>query len=181
MSKNEKNNVNVQAETVFETMLATVETAIDSTVHAVEPVDAQEKELREAIQKMMASRGLVSCNVPILAMETEAGWREELRRRFVAIVNCHKPGSTVRVKIDDLIIDEEKTVKNGNRKTVVKVSRHDAIGKTVAGWMADSKDKSERLETGKVKITEAKDPVLFTVKTPTVKKPFLEICFDMNK
>lgn len=181
MSKNEKNLINVQAETVFETMLATVETAVDSTVHTVEAVDEQEQELKKAIAAMMASRGLVSCNVPILAMETETGWREELRRRFVAIVNCHRPGATVRVKTDDLIIDEEKTVKNGNKKTVVKVSRHDAIGKTVAGWMADSKDKSERLETGKIKLTEAKDPVSFTVKTPTAKKPFLEICFDMNK
>lgn len=181
MTTNEKNNLQVQAETVLEEKLSFIENAVDEGKHTVEETDEHELKLREAMKKIMQTKGLVSCPIPVLFYTKDTGWREVIRQRIVALVECHKPGGIYNVKTHDLEIKEFKTVRNGNRKTQVEVTKENAIAKYIAALMADSKDKSEKLKDGSYKITPAKSPADFIIKTPTVKKPFLQLCFDMGK
>ena len=85
------------------------------------------------------------------------------------------------MKIHDLEFKEYKTVRNGNSKTQVEVTKETAIAKYVSALMADSKDTSEKQVDGSYKITPAKNPACFIIKTPTTKKPILSISFDMDK
>ena len=178
---NEKNNLQIQAETVLTEKLSFIESAVEETVLTVDNIDKEELELRAAMKKIMAAKGLVSCPVPVLFFTKDEGWRETLRRRIVALIECHKPGGTYNIKIHDLEFKEYKTVRNGNSKTQVEVAKETAIAKYVSMLMADSKDTSEKLKDGSYKITPAKSPAQFIIKAPTAKKPVLQICFDMDK
>ena len=177
----EKNNLQVQAETVLAERLSFIENAIEETVLTIDNIDKEELELRTAMKKIMEAKGLVSCPVPVLFFTKDNGWRETLRRRIVALIECHKPGGTYNVKIHDLEFKEYKTVRNGNSKTQVEVAKETAIAKYVSLLMADSKDTSEKLKDGSYDITPAKSPADFIIKAPTTKKPMLQICFDMDK
>lgn len=177
----EKNSLEEQAKTVLEERLSFIEDAVEETVHTVDNIDKEEQELRVAMKKIMDAKGLVSTDVPVLFFTKDNGWREVIRKRLVALIECHKPGATYNVKIHDLEFKEFKTVRTGNSKVQVEVAKETAIAKYVSMLMADSKDTSEKLNDGSYKITPAKSPAAFIIKAPTVKKPILQICFDMDK
>ena len=177
----ENNEMENRALTALETKLSFIESMVEAQTMTVEPVDEQEKELKEAMQKVMSAKGLVSCPVPPLFFVKDSGWRETIRQRLVALIECHRPGGNYNIKIHDLEIMEYKTVRNGNTKTQVAVSKETAIAKYIAMLMSDSKDKSEKLIDGSYKITPAKSPASFIIKAPTTKKPTLSISFDMDK
>lgn len=177
----EKNSLEEQAKTVLEEKLSFIESSVEETVHTAEETNGAELALKEAMKKIMVSKGLVSCPIPPLFLNKEQGWKETIRQRLVALIECHKPGGNYSVKTHDLDIVEYKTVRSGNSKTQVAVSKEAAIGKYVSVLMADSKDKSEKLKDGSYKITPAISPAQFIIKSPTAKKPTLSISFDMDK
>ena len=76
----EKNNLQVQAETVLAEKLSFIESAVAETVHTGEDMDEEELELRAAMAKIMTAMGLVSCPVPVLFFTKDNGWRETLRQ-----------------------------------------------------------------------------------------------------
>ena len=141
----EQNSLADQAKTVLEERIAFIQEAVEESVHTVENIDQEELELKAAMAKIMDAKGLVSADVPPLFFNKETGWRETLRQRLVALIECHKPGAAYNVKIHDLEFKEYKTVRNGNSKVQVEVTKETAIAKYIAALMADSKDKSEKL------------------------------------
>lgn len=181
LAEMEKNSLEEQAKTVLEERLSFIESAVEETAHTVEETDKEEQELRAAMKKIMDAKGLVSADVPVLFFTKDTGWRETLRQRLVALIECHKPGATYNVKIHDLEFKEYKTVRNGNSKVQVEVAKETAIAKYVSMLMSDSKDTSEKLKDGSYKITPAKSPACFIIKAPTTKRPLLQIAFDMDK
>ena len=114
-------------------------------------------------------------------LERLDGWREVVRERIVNIIKVHKPGAVVVVKTSDIEVNEQKSVKNGNSKVSVKVSKEAAIGKLVSAFMAEAKDTSEKMKDGTVKIHKASFEAPYQIKAPTEKKPYLTITFDMDK
>lgn len=187
MNANEKKMMEQEAERIANlealalARLDMVQEAVEQELDHVSEVDEQEVQLREVMTKMMASRGLVSAKPTTAMLGKLDGWREVVRERIVAIIKCHKPGAQVQVKISDIEINEEKSVKNGNSKVSVKVSKEAAIGKLVSSLMAEAKDTSEKLKDGTVKINKASFEAPYIIKAPTERKPYLTISFDMDK
>ncbi len=181
MSKNEKNGLDVQAETVAETTIAVAMQFTVEQSFTVDHIDEQEQALKEQVAKVMKARGLVSTRPAIAMLSPLHSWREQVRNRLNAIIACHRPGASVIVKTDDIEVNEEKAVRSGNRKTVVKVAKEDAIARLVSEFMSDCKDTTEKQEDGSLKVVPAKDMVDFTIKAPSNRKPQLIINFDMNK
>ena len=187
MGKNMNENMNevveVENTAVVERAEEIKKAAMEASMvddHNVDAVDAEEVALKEAVAKMLKESGLVALCPPSLFLVPEKGWREVLRKRLVAIIKCHKPGATYNIKIHDLDVIEYKTERIGKDKQQVLVSKDAAISKYVSSLMARSKDKSEKLTDGTYKITKAPELALFTIKSPTTKKPRLELCFDMH-
>ncbi len=171
----EKNNIAIQAETVVETNIATIEMVVEAesniAAHAKEAakLTKEEKQLQEEIAKVMKAKGLVSCPASLACIEATTKKESVLQvvaKRIVALCACHVPGASYTVKTSDLApLTMFRKVKDakGNISSR-RNSIEEEVAKAVQTIMAGTQGKVDRY-TGKVEAPA--NPVNYNLQSPS--------------